>query len=703
MPRKREVPEERIEHKNLGVFRQHGFVPGDESGDNQVFGNCIFCASENKFFVNIKTKFWDCKVCGLEGGYKTFLRELYQNGVDYISRKQLKILSDNRGIKIDTLKAHDVGYNSATDSYIFPVWDLENKDIVDTKIYNLNIKTLYSSLGSTVNLYGGDVLNLSNKNEIDIVWLVEGHWDKMVMWEILKSLDRKKEVVVAVPGAYSFKDYWTPLFTDKHVKVVYDNDYNLTRNKKIIPGAGKGGMIKVYDFLYSTAHKLEFIHWLNCYSDGFDIRDLYNKKANSSQRTFKILECNLVNEPPDYEKFSKKRLNIDTKKFEGAGCDIQEVYDIFNKYLKLENNYIIDITYATIISNRLDGDPVWIYLVGPSGCGKSEVIMSLDDYKFTEATSSLTAASLISGKRNENGVDTSLIPMLDGKIFTIKDFTTILNLNQTTFIEIVGILRDAYDGQCAKHFGMGFKKEYKSKFGIIAGVTHAIELYNQGLTALGERFLKFIIPVDLSLQGERLVCQQVMKNVLQGNKSTMKTELKTIGAKFLDCEFKKIPELSTALQNKIISLAQWCGMMRGTITRDFRKERIIHLPMKEYVTRLTSNFTLLLLGLGMIHRDNEINGSHYEVIKHVARGTPPQNNSVLLTAMLKAGKSMQFTGGDMSDMIGLPIETTKMIAEDLTMLRVLKRVDRKVDNYGKKYRWKLSNDILKLIEETDII
>ena len=132
------------------------------------------------------------------------------------------------------------------------------------------------------------------------------------------------------------------------------------------------------------------------------------------------------------------------------------------------------------------------------------------------------------------------------------------------------------------------------------------------------------------------------------------------------------------------------------INRHFRKDRITHLPMKEYVTRLTSNFTMLAMGLAMIHRVKDVDDSHYEIVKHIAKGTPPQNYEKLVSALIRAGKSVQFTATDMSDMVGLPVDTARMIAEDLSMLKVLRKIKTKIDSHGEKSRWKFTSHYLDL-------
>jgi len=52
--------------------------------------------------------------------------------------------------------------------------------------------------------------------------------------------------------------------------------------------------------------------------------------------------------------------------------------------------------------------------------------------------------------------------------------------------EIFGTLRDAYDGKITKRFANGIVRAYQSTFGLVAGVTPAIESFVVTHAMLGE-------------------------------------------------------------------------------------------------------------------------------------------------------------------------------------------------------------------------
>ncbi len=105
---------------------------------------------------------------------------------------------------------------------------------------------------------------------------------------------------------------------------------------------------------------------------------------------------------------------------------------------------------------------------------KTELIRSFELVPDIYSSSTLSPRRLISGARVEGDCDSSLLPKLDGNILFIKDFTTILTLPAGERREILGTLRDIYDGYSSKEFGHLGHVSIRSRFGMIAGVNPAV-------------------------------------------------------------------------------------------------------------------------------------------------------------------------------------------------------------------------------------
>jgi hypothetical protein len=681
-----------MEHKNLTVFKQHGFIPKATTG-NQVYGYSIFSGKSDKFYVNPETKMWDCKTSGKEGGYQTFLREVYDMTTKNFRGDRISWLKKNRGLQRVTLKHHGIGWNPNNETYLIPVWDSNNDKLWDLRIYNTKNKKLMSSAGANTGLYGWEALQKYEK-----IWLVEGEWDRMAMWEILYRTDRlKEETVVSVPGAGVFKNEWHALFNNKTVMVCYDADKAKTISGVKRPGAGPAGTMKVMKALSTIAKKLTFVNWPDDVKDGHDIRDQLIH-TQDHETAYKLLSGYLKKDCPLEKEFRKEieeENKTDEELFTGKQVPARTVYRTYKKWLYLPDTTVIDVLYGTIIANRLDGDPLWLFIVAPSGGTKTVFMLSISEAPKIVSTTTMTPHSLVSGANFAGGGDPSLIPMLDGKVLAIKDFTTILNMNQTNREEIFGILRDAYDGKTEKMFGNGVFRSYHSKFGLLAGVTRAIELFAEGATALGERFLRYHIPISGSHRERMKYLRRAMKNADVGK--TMEDELRELGTKVLSYNYKDLPEIPDWISERLLVLAQWTSVMRGTVARDTYSKEIVARPFVELGTRLVKQFTKLLLGIGMFRGLEEVGEAEYKIIRDIAIGSIPSDINEITKYMNELNNGDWAQHADISKKTGLPSEACRRKTENLVLLEVLDK-----DKQGYQQIYKMNDEIKELITEGEI-
>lgn len=685
------------DHENLKIFKQHGFISQGTSGANQVIGRCPFCGGNKKFFVNPETKKWDCKVCTHNGGYQMFLEQIVKHGQENFTTVKANALSAKRGISVETFKAFGVGYNPVNETYLIPIWDENKEEIYNIRIYRKD-GVLMNSAGCKAALYNWWDLGRGYKS----IWLCEGEWDTMVMHEILQKNGLDKDtVVLGVPGATTFKAPWTGYFSQKMVHVAYDNDADKTDSKGVFhPGAGKLGSKKVYDNLHTITRELDFVHWPPVYTDGFDVRDLYRRKKLNPLRTLKQLVSMLHPKPPEIlypegaEPESVKQEREQEEKLEGPGVPYLEVYDVFKKWLVLPDPTCIDVTFGTVIANRLQGDPVWLFLIGPPGCGKSELIMALDDSPKIFALSRLTPQTLISGSSSAGGGDPSLIPRLNNKILTVKDFTGVLSMQEQARDAIFGQMRDAYDGKCSQGFGTGALRAYESLFGFLAGATEALEIYLEGGTAMGERFIGWKFP-PLTTKEKMQIMQRALRNTKEELKAQMKAELRDIACKCLTHDFGKAPAISADYELKFMSLAFWVSKMRGTVLRNKYSKEIERQAYIEMPTRLCVQMAKLAQGIAMFRWLPEVDEGVFDIIRNIAVGTVPPHLEKIVRSFYDEDKTGTYSNMDVAEMLRLPVETCKRFAENLHQLKILRMIKPKGGFVG---NWKLSDEIIDMIE-----
>jgi hypothetical protein len=317
--------------------------------------------------------------------------------------------------------------------------------------------------------------------------------------------------------------------------------------------------------------------------------------------------------------------------------------------------------------------------------------MTLTGSAGIETLSSLTPATLISG-HSLGGNDPSLIPLLDQKTLVIKDYTVIMGLPAAERDEIQSILRDAYDGECKRVFANGVTRRYKSKFGIIAGVTPAIEMFSDENTRLGERFLRWRNWIPQEFASRRKYIERALGNSTRENE--MRMELSGAAKRILLANYtSRIPAIDGKISNKIICIADWMATMRGAVVRDKYHKNALYRPSPELGTRLCKELIKLFLGIGMLH--GKLNGSCYSSIHNVAKSSVNIRYLDIMKHFHKEGFDKKFTMTDMQSAIGLAHDTTAIVLDDLLLLKVLTKSEN-----GKL--WSLTKSFKQLTLETGL-
>lgn len=635
---------------DVKAFTQHGFIPKDES-ETETWGTCPFCGRDGKMYVSRQTHAWDCKTCTKRGGFQTFLSAISdQCRKDFMGEKA-RTLSDGRGIPIKTFEQFHLGYNLLTKSYTFPVYDIEDrKKIVDLRQFS-NGRVISTSSCKT---------GLWNANEIKErrgrVWLCEGEWDGMALWGVLQAAGRAEDAVVAVPGAGVFKPHWVPLFRNREVVALYDADE-----------PGRKGSVRCYNMIKPVAASIHFLHWPQGLADGYDVRDLV-KETPDRHKVLEYIEGHLQDRPTGEVIEEIKKANA-VVIYDGVGVPADTVRDRYANWLHVVDPDIIDVLYGAVLANRLPGDPIWLMLVAPPGMTKTEYLSSFTNAKGIDTISSLTPATLISGHISSGGADSSLIPQWNEKVVVIKDFTAILNLNQQARDEIFGILRDAYDGECRKPFGNGKIASYESRFGILAGVTPAIDTVLENQAELGERFLRWETRAPANVADHLVFLRKAAQNVT--HEGTMRLDLRTISSECLDYDFPKEVEIPDKIEDTVLHMAILVSMLRGTVPRDKYTKEIVAHPFIEMATRLSKTMLKELRGICMFRRLSKATENELSIIRKLANMTAPRRTACIIESAYRTFGDSSFTVPEMAKAIGLPQPITQRHIESLAMLGMI--------------------------------
>ncbi len=672
----------------LRGFVAHGVIFNSNT-EKEARGDCPFCHKENHLYVNIETRQFDCKRCGAHGGWRTFLSmisAMYVEAMDKSAREKLAIA---RELPVSAFNGLGIGWDG--DMFTIPIFDELNAEgkpsICDIRRWKPPKGTMLSTPTAKTGMWNGaQLFNPARKNER--VFVCEGEWDGIALQWLLCKLG-EKGIVIAMPGANTFKREWVPVFAGRDVYTLYDNDE-----------AGESGELLALERLTGTVKKLFWLHWPESLPSKFDVRDFIKIKAVKDAKpraAFRELMA-LFNDHP--RRRMKAHSNVDVPrpepKYQGNATR-DTVIAGYRKWLHVNDDNILDVLFGAVFANRLlEGDPIWLFLVAPPGGSKTELLMSLSKADMIETTTSLTPHALVSGMAWTAGADPSLIPKLDGKILVIKDFTTILKMHFSSRDEIFGILRDAYDGKTEKIFGTGVKRSYESRFGILAGVTPAIDSFSVLHASLGERFLKFRLDDPLIHTNEDETIRRALSNI--NKEVSMREQISDIACACLTREMPKtIPTIDNTMTTRIIALARVAAAMRGVVEREKYTGSVLYRPTSEIGTRLAKQLAKLGIGISLFRGEKTLNEYSYECVRRVALDTCPDRVEQIMRTMYQHGENgtIPIATFNIAALAKLPQATVYRLMADFELLEMVKR-------YGtsNKAEWMITPELNVLITKS---
>ena len=266
MPKKDDRPEA------LKPYLFHG-LDLQWSNRDQATSDCPFCGGEAKFHVGIKNGLWKCFTCdagGEKGGGNStvFLRELWAMSSD--ATTDLEELSSDRLVEETTLIQWKTVRNPLNDRWMVPGYNPDGSLLQLYKYTKVKGKKRLLATPTKNHphcLFGYPVY----RADCDEVYLCEGPWDAMALWEQLQ-IKGSDSCVLGTPGANVFKDSWSQLFTGKSVNILFDNDHPKTNRKtgQTTDPAGYAGARRVSSILTSSNHPPVSINYLQWGEGGFD-------------------------------------------------------------------------------------------------------------------------------------------------------------------------------------------------------------------------------------------------------------------------------------------------------------------------------------------------------------------------------------------------------------------------------------------------
>jgi len=320
------------------------------------------------------------------------------------------------------------------------------------------------------------------------------------------------------------------------------------------------------------------------------------------------------------------------------------------------------------------------------------MIRSFDGLEMVVSISTLTKNSLVSGQRTK-GSDPSLLPHLDRKILMIKDASTILTLPKDDKAHIFSQLRDAYDGYMGKAFGNIGPQQWKSRFGLIAGVTPEIDRQHSLEQNLGERFLKVRTKYVNRLEATR----RAQANI--GKDDQIREALKEVTGKFTCAhtisDGQPLPAIPGYLASKVVSLADFLALGRTAVVRHWKTGQVEYKPEPELGTRLCKQLTKLSQSLALVDDLSSVTLAHYVIVRRVAEDTLPKKTLELLQILYNFKDQEPKSTQKLALAVGYDTDTIRRDLDDLRLLGIVS----KEAPHPNEFVWKIKPDIVRLMAD----
>lgn len=241
----------------VSLMLQVSKVVGDE-----LACECPYCGKPDHLYLNLEKLAFKCQRCGESGNHIELAAHLVETHLDPINQEQLEILADHRRLPTEAFESHDIRWSPKRKSYVITVRNFLGRPVDIRSLNSLKIKEGFRSAPRAKTcLYGADQLKDTDRKD-ELVVLVEGNHDKIALDYVLKKAG-VSAIVLAVPGAGTFKKEWATWLKGRDVVVIYDHDT-----------AGFNGELKVRATLKSITKSLRFHRWEEDRPDGFDVNDL---------------------------------------------------------------------------------------------------------------------------------------------------------------------------------------------------------------------------------------------------------------------------------------------------------------------------------------------------------------------------------------------------------------------------------------------
>ena len=666
----------------LSIFEFHTGFHLSSSGSQSVM-DCPFCEHENKFFFTPEG-LWDCKAgnCKKSGNAYGFIRQLHEHFDTLVYAAEM--VKESRGIPTEYSRANGIKWNPLNSSLLIPAYKHDKIHAlykgVKTKKFNKNTEqwedkwVIYASPKDS-----GIEHCLMNFPETtnDILWVVEGHWDKLAAEAIVGHTN--PITVAAVPGSGVWKPSWCELLDGKHVVFLYDND-----------ASGRAGYERVIiKEIAGSRYKpksIQYMHWPPDLREGYDLNDLYRDKGRAS---FSFIDDNLKRfSAPENTVIVKTTLETVAPDY---SCDSwDKLLDRFKMSYHVTHDMEMALAalIASLYSLKVDGEQLWYKMFGPAGCGKTTLAKLLSACSDVILRSTFTG--LFSGWQDDNEEDASLAATITNKALVVKDADALMR--QANIAQIFSEFRDFYDKDSSTQYKNRIQHNYRNaRSSVVLFGTNVLRRSDQSF--LGERFLDYELRISDADRTaiKRMVRRKTTSMAMNPGAVSPDIDVQSAFKGYVEGHVlnRTIPYALAPDQEEFIDrAATLVAALRTDVDRDMGgKGEVTFTPVVEVPSRLIGQLMKLALIMPVVTGDKRYTDPL--VSKFCVDIIDPTSNRFQVVNCLKKG---WMNRDALVEETGIPKTTINRVLDDLRILDIAQVRTVNVRANAKQYELSVNDD-----------
>jgi len=353
---------------------------------------------------------------------------------------------------------------------------------------------------------------------------------------------------------------------------------------------------------------------------------------------------------------------------------LSQIKELYNQTYFMIDDMVLDLILAVTLGGKMPGDPIWLMIIGGSSSGKSELINIVGEVNFVHQISNLTENAFLSGAGRQ-GDDNSLLHQIGTTgVIVMKDFTSILSMRDDKKDMILGQMREIFDGYITKKTGNRKEvDEWRGKLNFIGGVTDTIYSKTEKSSAMGPRFINYVMPAfDREQRLKMLKAASKNTNDIKDKRAVIQVMVRDFINEKIQTIPDKLKEVDDDFNSVLMILSDFVALARTPTERDYKGIlNLINSP--EMAPRIYGQFYKLAQYFIYLNDEAILSEEHKKLIIKLCLDSLPKQRRLSLQELSRYDF---VTPKGLGHALRYPTKTTRIWLEDLNALGVCERISK---------------------------